>query len=413
MTNLFGYNLSSEVTNAVMGANAYGYAYDPIGNRKQSAIDDGQAADGTAYAANLLNQYAVITNSAFSASPREISPTYDLNGNMTWDGTNAYFWDVQNQLILVSNFQFQVSNAYDAMGRRVRKSVSRRDAETQSWEVESTRHFFYDGWNVIRETIAIGNQQSAITNLYTWGSDLSGTLQGAGGVGGLLAVLSSGSQPYSLTAYYPLFDHNGNIERYVTRSGATVAVFQYDAFGNTISETFTQSGNNAVTHFRFSTKYWDNEVGLYYYGYRFYRPGLGRWVNRDPYEENGGENIVMYVGNNCMNIIDKFGLFSFRPSECRETCKENTRSNFSPYRIYIGPLSPTDAATWDAVLLFADVLSAMPTGIKPSDIASWISSNIVVPTHEIADKLKDLLTQRIPWDVYLLYTVTLLSKIAF
>jgi len=246
-----------------------------------------------------------------------------------------------------------------------------------------------------------------------WGNDLSGSLQGAGGVGGLLAVLSSSPnslQPNSLTASYSLYDHNGNVERYVSRSGATVAAFQYDAFGNTISETFTQSGNNAFTHFRFSTKYWDNEVGLYYYGYRFYRPGLGRWVNRDPYEENGGENIVMYVGNNCMNIIDKFGLFSFRPSECRETCKENTRSNFSPYRIYIGPLSPTDAATWDAVLLFADVLSAMPTGIKPSDIASWISSNIVVPTHEIADKLKDLLTQRIPWDVYLLYTVNVCER---
>ena len=193
VTNGFGYNPRSEVTNAVMGANAYGYAYNPIGNRKQSAIGNGQSADVTVYAANNLNQYFIITNSAFSASPREISPTYDLNGNLTYDGTNAYFWDLQNQLILVSNFQFQVSNTYDAMGRRVKKIVSRRDAETQSWNVECTCHFFYDGWNVIRETIAIGNQQSAVTNRYVWGNDLSGTLQGAGGVGGLLAVSISSS----------------------------------------------------------------------------------------------------------------------------------------------------------------------------------------------------------------------------
>ena len=175
------------------------------------------------------------------------------------------------------------------MGRRVRKIVSRRDAETQSWGVESTRHFYYDGWNVIRETIhsTLPYFQSS-TSLYTWGNDLSGTLQGAGGVGGLLAVLSSGSQPYSLTAYYPLFDHNGNVERYVARNGATVAAFQYDAFGNTVSETFTQSGIDALTHFRFSTKYWEGETGLYDYGYRFYRPELGRWTRRDRDEEKGG-----------------------------------------------------------------------------------------------------------------------------
>ena len=115
---------------------------------------------------------------------------------MTWDGTNAYFWDLQNQLVLVSNAQFQVSNAYDAMGRRVRKAVQRRDAETQSWEVEKTCHFYYDGWNLVAE---IGSQSSEVsTNRYTWGNDLSGSLQGvplrqgyggqAGGVGGLLAV---------------------------------------------------------------------------------------------------------------------------------------------------------------------------------------------------------------------------------
>ena len=31
-----------------------------------------------------------------------------------------------------------------------------------------------------------------------------------------------------------------------------------------------------------STKYLDKETGLYYYGYRFYNPSLGRWPSRDP-----------------------------------------------------------------------------------------------------------------------------------
>ena len=61
----------------------------------------------TTYAANNLNQYSLISNHVNLVNPVQILPSYDLNGNLTLDGTNAYFWDLQNQLILVSNFQFQ------------------------------------------------------------------------------------------------------------------------------------------------------------------------------------------------------------------------------------------------------------------------------------------------------------------
>ena len=36
---------------------------------------------------------------------------------------------------------------------------------------------------------------------------------------------------------------------------------------------------------RFSTKYYDAETDLYYYGYRYYSPSLGRWISRDPITE--------------------------------------------------------------------------------------------------------------------------------
>jgi RHS repeat-associated protein len=315
--------------------------------RKQSAIGNGQSADVTAYAANRLKQYSNITYQSNSLQPNSLSPTYDLNGNLTYDGTNAYFWDLQikrapsprrsrratailrpsrsdgarsdiarrsgncYQLVLVSNAACQVSNAYDAMGRRVKKIVSRRDAETQSWGVEKTCHFFYDGWNLVAE---IGSRSSEVsTNRYVWGNDLSGSLQGAGGVGGLLAFLSSSPnslQPNSLTASYPLYDHNGNVERYVARSGATVAAFQYDAFGNTVAMSGPMA--NAFAY-RFSTKYWDEETGLYYYGYRFYRPEIGRWVSRDNIQERSGENIYVFVDNNSIRLIDPDGRREWNP----------------------------------------------------------------------------------------------------
>ena len=57
----------------------------------------------------------------------------------------------------------------------------------------------------------------------------------------------------------------------------------------------------------FSTKYQDAETGLYYYGYRYYSPELGRWINRDPIEEEGGLNFYTFSHNEPTNLIDPIG----------------------------------------------------------------------------------------------------------
>ncbi|MBQ6924552.1 MAG: hypothetical protein IJQ73_07920, partial [Kiritimatiellae bacterium] len=105
---------------------------------------------------------------------------------------------------------------------------------------------------------------------------------------------------------FPLYDNNGNVTDYVSETGEVVASYAYDAFGRTIA----QSGAMAdVFPFRFSTKYYDAETGLYYYGYRYYSPELGRWLTRDPIEEDGGDNLYAFCGNNGVNRIDGRGLF--------------------------------------------------------------------------------------------------------
>lgn len=320
----YGYDLTDQVTNAVLSASAgfdgvWGYSYDAMGNRKTAS--ELSASSGTSelnvYSANRLNQYTLISNHVGSLQPiaYSLQPTYDLNGNMTWDGTNAYFWDIQNQLIQVSNVQFQVYNSYDAMGR-VRKSVYAYNSSTSNYEPVTTNFFFYDGWNLVRETVqpSTTNHEPS-TILYTWGNDLSGSLQGAGGVGGLLAVTTystSNNQPVTCNSYYPLFDHNGNVERCVSRNGATAASFQYDAFGNTVSQTFTQSGNNAFTHFRYSTKYFDVEAGLVMFQLRPYSPALGRWMCRDKFGEYGGIGLLAMLRNDTINDVDYLGLMSMQ-----------------------------------------------------------------------------------------------------
>jgi RHS repeat-associated protein len=268
-----------------MGTNVFGYAYDPIGNRLVSTNN----ATATTYAANTLNQYTNIINIA------SITPMYDDDGNLTTNGVWIYTWDGENRLIGVSSNGVDVAAyAYDFASRRVMKTAQ-----------GVTRGYLYDGWNLIRE--------SAGTNVthYIWGLDLSGSIQGAGGVGGLLAVISplplGEGQGVGNAVYYPSFDANGNLSAYSSTDGTLVAHYEYSPFGETIG----RSGELANTFtFRFSTKYWEDDIELYYYGFRFYSPDIGRWLNRDPIQEKGGVNLFSFVSNNSFTSVDYLGMWN-------------------------------------------------------------------------------------------------------
>ena len=80
-----------------------------------------------------------------------------------------------------------------------------------------------------------------------------------------------------------------------------------DPFGNTLSKAGPLADANT---YRFSSKDYHQNSGLYYYGYRFYDPNLQRWLNRDPIGELGAINLYGFVGNNPINFVDPFGLLT-------------------------------------------------------------------------------------------------------
>jgi RHS repeat-associated protein len=127
---------------------------------------------------------------------------------------------------------------------------------------------------------------------YVWGPSMGG------GIGGLLAMREGGSD-----YYYYLYDGKGNVVALTDSSGTVVATYTYDPFGVLMEKT-----GSIDQPFRFSTKRYDEETGLSYYGYRFYSPSLGRWMTRDPLGEAGGINLYGFVGNNAINGIDPLGL---------------------------------------------------------------------------------------------------------
>ena len=221
--------------------------------------------------------------------------------------------------------------------------------------VES-RSFLYDGWNMIDETIH--NLSFTLHNSYVWGLDLSGSLQGAGGVGGLLAVVSplplGEGQGEGSTVYLPCYDANGNVMEYLSTDGTLVAHYEYSPFG----ETVIQSGAMADTFaFRFSTKYWGNEAKLYYYGYRFYSPNVGRWLSRDPIGENGGLHLYGFVANRPIIAVDILGFSSEQPEGqevkkcyccCVDSAKIQKVENMD-YNPYSGGKYPLDGHKFEFV----------------------------------------------------------------
>ncbi len=141
----------------------------------------------------------------------------------------------------------------------------------------------------------------------------SGSLQGAGGIGGLLARTDMGrltvNDPLA-SAYYHA-DGNGNITALITdlmdTNQVLVAKYLYDPYGNLVSMSGPLAGANK---YRFSSKEWNDNASLYYYGFRFYDPNLQRWVNRDPIHEWGGWNLYGFVANNPINNVDPLGLWN-------------------------------------------------------------------------------------------------------
>ena len=231
--------------------------------------------------------------------------TYDLNGNMLTDGQWTYTWNDENRMISAEEdpnvgggSSRRLLFSYDGQGRRRTKSVYTWDTQAEDWTLTREHLFLYDGasspggytaagWNLIHETITDHTQAPTeeSTKSYVWGLDLSQTLQAAGGVGGLLSI----TRHATLDTHFVAYDGNGNIVALVDSSDAAVAAeYDYAPFGTTAKAIGPAAEDN---RWRFSTKYHDAETGLVYYGLRYYKPRLGRWVNRDPAGEDGGVNL--------------------------------------------------------------------------------------------------------------------------
>ncbi len=334
---------------------SFGYGYDSIGNRVSSFEDVGGERLETTYTANELNQYTAIQNASAvplrgdakrdavvtvngdraerdngtaSFTPwsyalpssnsnasfqhadilavaqsatgedgeqresgsvfvpaEETLLTYDDDGNMTFDGRFRYSWNGENRMIRAEEAVVPtnraptiITYAYDEQGRMVSKNIAGTNTVARS--------LLWDGYNIVREV------ENGTPTYNVWGLDLDGSLQGCGGVGGLLAVSKTNA------LHLAFYDANGNISEYVSPSGSISAHYQYSPFGIPLL-----SQGPSFTH-QFSTKPYCRSTGLSEYQLRKYSPILGRWMSRDPLNESTDIGLFLACNNNLIFDFD-------------------------------------------------------------------------------------------------------------
>ena len=125
----------------------------------------------------------------------------------------------------------------------------------------------------------------------------------------------SGSS-YTRTFAYNLVDHLGSTRGVLNEAGTVSEGFAYRPYGSQIS--LAQALPGQETRKQFTTKELDKDIGLYYFGKRYYDAEVGRWTSEDP--EGQFFDGYNYCGNDPVNSTDPDGSEEYKNSDGSANC---------------------------------------------------------------------------------------------
>ena len=226
--------------------------------------------------------------------------------------TKAFLSDARGNLIQINEqreptliFEYDADN--NMIGAEVNGTnwTFRYDSQNQMYYSKITfdsgvideRFYIYDGLDCIAET------------------DVDGTILREyiriGNTGGIVAEIRHNDPTcapgYQSGTFYYHYNHRGDVIAVSEHNGGIIFKADYDAYGKIVN--CNSSIVNFSPRYTFSTKRFFKELGLYYYGYRWYLPELGRWTTPDPISFYGGTcNFSKFCNNNPIILLDLFGL---------------------------------------------------------------------------------------------------------
>jgi RHS repeat-associated protein len=255
----------------------FNHTYNLAGQRASQSISDNRyqwqpaSTKNDVYVSNLLNQYTSVGATNYS---------YDLNANLSGNGSNTFTFDAKNRLVdvITPAYPNGISYDYDPFNRRISKTVN-----------NTTTSFLHDGALEIAE---YDQGSDALLQRYVYGpGQLAPIVRVTPAVGG-----GSASHSFLHT------DAIGSVVAVTNGSNSVSEQHGYSPFG--------EDKNISGIPFRFTGQRFDPETGLYYFRARYYDAQLGRFLSVDPLGAVDGPNLYAYVGNDPVNFIDPLGLNS-------------------------------------------------------------------------------------------------------
>lgn len=304
----YGYDNASQLASITYtkGANTLGdltYTYDAAGRRIAIGGSFARTEVPTAVTPTSHNANNQLTQ---WGGP---TLTYDLNGNLTADGTYSYTWNARNQLTQLTQGATTVASyEYDAFGRRTQKVIN-----------GVTMQFVYDGGNFVQERDG--------SNVVT--ADIMTGL-GLDEVYG--RTKTSGNSSF-------LVDHLGTIIAEADAAGTVQTSYSYEPYGKT-----TQSGTASDNSQRYTGREQDF-ADLYYYRARHYSPRFDRFASEDPIGLAGGLNTYAYVGGDPVSRRDPSGLQASECELCHNGCTTLTVACLLTCSFLSGPAFPVCIST--------------------------------------------------------------------
>lgn len=248
------------------------YAYLPNTNKLDSISDKVNAAS---FPDDIDNQ-------------RAHNYTYDGNGNMQKDSANGFafiMYDINN--LPVTEYRTNgaaLTYSYDANGNRIQKL----EDTTTTW-------YFNDAaW----KTDVIETSSSLYATYNLWANDNVGQVKRSG---------------TTLTRYYYLKDHLGDMKVTVNSSGGVDSYFDYYPFGQ-LMDSRNQTGS-ADGRYKYTGKERDVKTGYDYFGARYYDSRIGRWLSVDPMAERylslspfsySADNPIAFLDPNGKEVINHY-----------------------------------------------------------------------------------------------------------
>lgn len=277
------------------------YIYDVAGNLTQ--IRHSAPASNNNYTTNITvsNRSNRAVLSELTTDPTQVDKLFDAGGQQTkLQPGQAVSWNFRGELLQVTPVRRQQQASdhenyrYDAGGQRVTKTTISQAANS----IHQQQVIYLAGLQL--RTTQINETLTEDLHIIT----IDGLMQAQ------VQVLHwQMGKPDSIDNNQLRYSYNnliGSSSIEIDGQGLVISLEEYYPYGGTAIWTARSQAEADYKIYRYSGKERD-ATGLYYYGFRYYQPWVGRWLSAEPAGTVDGLNLYCMVKNNPITYRDEHG----------------------------------------------------------------------------------------------------------